>query len=84
MQEIDRDSQKFERCIKALNENNVQHRLTLHSVFKIENKELLRKFEIQREQVAEADRPVVLKGLFTHVQKHELMSRLIFGFSDKS
>jgi hypothetical protein len=60
----------------------VQHRLSLHSVFKVENKELLRKFDIQREKVAEADRPVILKGLFTHIKKKELMSRLIFGFSD--
>lgn len=69
--EIDKDTQKYHRCVKALNEKNQQRpdgeeKLILLSAFKVDNKILLNHFEREREEVQEGydNKQVLLKGLF--------------------
>ena len=48
--EIEKDSQKYHRCNKALNEKNIQRedgqsKIILEAAFKIENKRMLTEFD---------------------------------------
>ena len=87
--EIQKDSEKYSRCHKALNEKNVpradgQEKIMLEAAFKIENKMMLKQFEKNREQVQEgygADKTVLLKGLFVKIKKSKLLQTLVFGFN---
>ena len=74
--EIEKDSQKYERCKKALNEKNHKRddgepRIILEAAFKIENKRMLSVFDEKRENVQELLGPdqVLLKGLFIKIKK---------------
>lgn len=81
LNEIPKDSVKFERCTKALNEKNTvrpdgQQKIQLMSAFKIENKRLLAKFEGLKDSVSEGlpeGQSVLVKGLFIKIKKKELM-----------
>lgn len=91
-QKIEKTSKKFEKCAKALNEKNQQiHKLkstsslSLLEVFKIENKKLLKKFDLLNKKVkkqAQGNKQtkLVLKGLFHKVQFESIPQVSIFGF----